>query len=70
MNAPFSLLALLGWTLGPMEIVLLLVLLVLIFGARKLPELGRGLGEGIKNFRGSLKEMSSDNGDSDDESRR
>lgn len=38
--------------------VLLIVLLVaLIFGARKLPEIGSGLGKGIKNFKSSLKDV-------------
>ena len=39
------------------ELLGLGAILVIIFGARKLPELGRGLGEGIKNFRGAMKEM-------------
>lgn len=51
-------LAILG--LGPTELILLLLLLALIFGARRLPELGKGLGEGIKNFRGSMKEITND----------
>ena len=55
MTAP----ALIG-PLGPAEILLILLILALIFGARKLPELGRGLGEGIKSFRGAVKEISSD----------
>lgn len=41
--------------LGWMEILVIILLVVLIFGARKIPELGRGLGEGIKNFRKALK---------------
>lgn len=59
-------LALLG-PLGPTEILLLLLLLALIFGARRLPEIGRGLGEGIRNFRGSMKEISKDSDGSDQE---
>jgi len=46
---------------GP-ELLFLLLLIVLIFGARKLPEIGRGLGEGIKNFRNSMKEISDESG--------
>ncbi len=42
--------------LGFPEILLILVIVVLIFGTSRLPELGRGLGEGIKNFKKSLKE--------------
>ena len=40
---------------GPMELVLILLIVVVIFGASKLPQLGRGLGEGISNFRDGIK---------------
>lgn len=40
---------------GPMELLLILAIVVVIFGASKLPQLGRGLGEGITNFRDGLK---------------
>ncbi|WP_034386827.1 twin-arginine translocase TatA/TatE family subunit [Deinococcus sp. YIM 77859] len=36
---------------GPLEIILILVVIALLFGARKLPELGRGMGQGIKEFK-------------------
>jgi len=39
---------------GPTELLLILLIVVIIFGARRLPELGKSLGEGIKNFRKSL----------------
>jgi sec-independent protein translocase protein TatA len=39
---------------GPMELVLILLIVVVIFGASRLPQLGRGLGEGISNFRDGL----------------
>lgn len=39
---------------GPLEIVLILVIVVFLFGARRIPELARGLGEGIRGFRSSL----------------
>jgi sec-independent protein translocase protein TatA len=39
---------------GPSELLLIILIIVLIFGARRLPELGRSLGEGIRNFRKSL----------------
>jgi sec-independent protein translocase protein TatA len=42
--------------LGIPEILLILVIIVLIFGATRLPQIGEGLGKGIKNFRGALKE--------------
>ncbi len=38
-------------TIGLPEVMIVLLLVVIIFGARKLPDLGRGLGEGIRNFR-------------------
>ncbi len=39
---------------GPLELFLIILIIVIIFGARKLPELGKSLGEGIKNFRKSV----------------
>ena len=44
--------------IGPMglpELLIILVIVFLIFGANKLPQLGSGLGEGIKNFKNSIK---------------
>ena len=41
---------------GVMEILLVVALLVLLFGAKRIPLIARGLGEGIRNFRGSIKE--------------
>lgn len=40
--------------LGFGELALILLIVVIIFGANKLPQLGRGLGEGISNFRDGL----------------
>ena len=42
--------------IGPWQIVLLVVLVVLLFGGRKIPELMRGLGTGIKEFKDASKE--------------
>ena len=39
---------------GPTELLLIVLIIVIIFGARKLPELGKSLGEGIKNFKKSI----------------
>ena len=39
---------------GPTELILIILLFIIIFGSRKLPELGKSLGEGIKNFRKSI----------------
>ncbi len=41
--------------LGATELVIILVIVVVIFGASRLPQLGKGLGEGIRNFKQSLK---------------
>jgi sec-independent protein translocase protein TatA len=41
---------------GATELLIIVVIFILIFGATRLPQIGRGLGEGIKNFRGALKE--------------
>ena len=40
--------------LGVPELLLILVIVVLIFGTSRLPELGRGIGEGIRNFKRSM----------------
>ena len=42
--------------LGMPELVIILVIIVIIFGAGKLPEIGSGLGKGIKNFKNSTKD--------------
>ena len=44
-----------GDLLQPWHLVLLAVVAFLLFGARRLPELGKGLGEGLKGFREGLK---------------
>jgi sec-independent protein translocase protein TatA len=41
--------------LGTPELLVILVIVVLIFGVNKIPQLGKGLGEGIRNFKASLK---------------
>jgi sec-independent protein translocase protein TatA len=42
--------------LGPLEIVLIIVVILLLFGAKKLPELAKGLGQGLKEFKTAVKE--------------
>ena len=41
--------------LGIPELLLILLLVIVIFGAGKLPQLGKGLGEGIRNFKNSIR---------------
>ena len=42
--------------LGMPELIVILVIIVIIFGAGKLPEIGSGIGKGIKNFKKATKE--------------
>jgi len=42
--------------LGMPELLIILVIIILIFGASRLPELGKGIGKGIKNFKDASKE--------------
>lgn len=44
--------------IGTTEIIIVAVILLLLFGGKKLPELARGIGEAIKEFRKSFKEKS------------
>ena len=39
---------------GPLEIVLVLVIALVVFGPKRLPELGKSMGKGIREFKGSL----------------
>jgi sec-independent protein translocase protein TatA len=43
-------------SLGVPELFIILLIVVVIFGAGKLPQLGKGLGEGIKNFKDAVKQ--------------
>jgi sec-independent protein translocase protein TatA len=43
--------------MGIWELVIIAILVVVIFGGRKLPELGKGLGQGLANFRRAMKDM-------------
>ncbi|HEX2253638.1 MAG TPA: twin-arginine translocase TatA/TatE family subunit [Thermoanaerobaculia bacterium] len=42
-------------TFGVPELMVIFLILVLLFGATKLPQIGRGIGEGIRNFKSGLK---------------
>jgi sec-independent protein translocase protein TatA len=42
--------------IGLPEMLIILVIIVLIFGASRLPEIGKGIGQGIKNFKSSVKD--------------
>ncbi len=49
--------------LGPQEIIIILIIVVLLFGGRKIPELMKGLGKGMKEF----KKATSEDDDEDQE---
>ena len=42
--------------LGIPELIIILAIILVLFGASRLPEIGRGLGKGIKNFKESTKD--------------
>jgi sec-independent protein translocase protein TatA len=49
--------------IGPLEIAIVLIIVLIIFGPKRLPELGQSMGRGIREFKGSL------SGDKDKEDR-
>ncbi len=49
-----------GGRIGFPELLLILVILLLLFGGRKIPEIARGLGEGIRSFKEGLREGKSE----------
>lgn len=46
--------------LGIPELLLILAIVVLLFGVGKLPQLGKGIGEGIRNFKSAMKDGGQD----------
>lgn len=46
--------------MGTTELIIVLVIVVLIFGVNKIPQLGKGLGEGIRNFKSAIKTAQED----------
>ncbi len=52
--------------LGMPELIIVLLIVIVIFGANRLPGLGRGIGNAIKNFRDEMK----DKDDNDDQTRK
>jgi sec-independent protein translocase protein TatA len=47
-------------SLGLPELLIILAIIVVLFGVNKLPRLGKGLGEGIKNFKDSIRSSDKD----------
>jgi sec-independent protein translocase protein TatA len=52
--------------LGMTELLVILVIVLVIFGAGKLPEVGSALGKGIKNFKSSINDSSADKSEKND----
>jgi sec-independent protein translocase protein TatA len=46
--------------LGPTEIILILAIVLLLFGGKKIPELMKGVGKGVKSFKDGMKEEDED----------
>jgi sec-independent protein translocase protein TatA len=49
-----------GW-IGPWEILILLVVILLVFGPKRLPEFGKSLGRGMREFKNSIRDITDDN---------
>ncbi len=49
--------------IGPLEIGIVLIIVLVIFGPKKLPELGKSMGRGIREFKGSISGNDSDEAD-------
>ena len=55
-----------GWT-SPLHIVILLLIALLLFGAKRLPEIGRSLGHGMREFKDSISGVTADRDDDDED---
>ena len=54
---------------GPMELIIVLVIALIVLGPKRLPEAGRAVGKGLREFKDSLSGMSAHDDDEDDEER-
>ena len=57
-------------SIGPLELLIVLGIVLLIFGPKRLPSLGRQLGAGMREFKDSISKRSGDDDDEDDGGRR
>jgi sec-independent protein translocase protein TatA len=46
--------------LKPLEIILILIVILLLFGAKRLPEMAKGIGQSVREFRKGIKDMKDD----------
>lgn len=46
--------------IGPLEIILILLVILLLFGAKRIPEIAKGVGKGMKEFKKAVKEVEED----------
>lgn len=53
--------------IGPLEIAIVLIIALLVFGPKKLPDLGRSVGRGISEFRDGLSNIGQDHDEDDDD---
>lgn len=60
MVSPIEITHLAVFGLGPTELIVVLCIIFLMFGAKKIPQLARGLGKGITEFKKGLKDVNSD----------
>ena len=47
--------------LGPTELIIIFLIVLVLFGARRIPDIAKGLGKGIRDFKSALQEDSDDN---------
>ncbi len=55
--------ALVGLGIGPLEVGVILIVVLLVFGPSKLPQLGEGVGKMLRGFKKEMKSMEEENGD-------
>ncbi len=47
-------------SLGPVELIFILLIVLLVFGAKRVPEIGSSLGKGIREFKNSIRDLQSE----------
>ncbi|PSQ84307.1 MAG: twin-arginine translocase TatA/TatE family subunit [Bacteroidetes bacterium QS_1_65_9] len=57
-------------TLGPFELILIFLVVLLIFGANRIPEIARGVGKGIREFKSATNEIKSEMNASENQRKR